>query len=507
MNYKIEPKASSILGSLRSIGYDLKTALADIIDNSISAGAKKIEIVNNDISGLNPKLEWLAIVDDGEGMTLPKMVEAFILGGDGIESLREDSDLGRFGLGLKTASFSQCRKLTVISKTKKTKIKSLVFDLNFIISNKNKWEAYTLNDPDLALVKIKSRLFNQGIFEQDSWTLVLWENIDKKIIQGNKIFYEELEKVREHISLIFHKYEKGLEIRLNNTKIIFWDPYATAISSAKKNYRFNSEGESFHLKTHLLKHNSEFNNQNEYNDQSRIGSFNKNQGFFIYRKNRLIYHGGWLGLYPNEHNYILARVEINLSNSFTSDSEWNVNISKSLIDIPSFALNDIIQECDGVRSSANDVFRFHGGIKKNVIRTKKKVNEINSIWNFESKGDKDGLKDYYEINKEHPIIKSFSNGLSNKEVKKQFNQLLKYIENYLPIDNIFVRKANQNIVQPRQENSIIYEKFKSIFNIMKEETGLENAFQTLINVEPFNRITFDKKMLDDLGINYEKNND
>ena len=248
MNYKIEPKASSILGSLRSIGYDLKTALADIIDNSISARAKKIEIVNNDISGLNPKLEWLAIVDDGEGMTLPKMVEAFILGGDGIESLREDSDLGRFGLGLKTASFSQCRKLTVISKTKKTKIKSLVFDLNFIISNKNKWEAYTLNDPDLALVKIKSRLFNQGIFEQDSWTLVLWENIDKKIIQGNKIFYEELEKVREHISLIFHKYEKGLEIRLNNTKIIFWDPYATAISSAKKNYRFNSEGESFHLK-------------------------------------------------------------------------------------------------------------------------------------------------------------------------------------------------------------------------------------------------------------------
>ena len=196
-----------------------------------------------------------------------------------------------------------------------------------------------------------------------------------------------------------------------------------------------------------------------------------------------------------------------MSNSFTSDSEWNLNISKSLIDIPSFALNDIIQECDGVRSSANDVFRFHGGIKKNVIRTKKKVNEINSIWNFESKGDKDGLKDYYEINKEHPIIKSFSNGLSNKEVKKQFNQLLKYIENYLPIDNIFVRKANQNIVQPRQENSIIYEKFKSIFNIMKEETGLENAFQTLINVEPFNRITFDKKMLDDLGINYEKNND
>lgn len=505
MNYKIEPKASSILGSLRSIGYDLKTALADIIDNSISAGAKRIEIVNNDTSSLNPSLEWLAIIDNGEGMTLPKMVEAFILGGDGIETFREDNDLGRFGLGLKTASFSQCKKLTVISKTKNTKIESLVFDLDFIITNN--WEAYTLNDTRPTLLKIKSRLYDKGIFDQDSWTLVLWEIIDKKTIHSNKLFYEELDRVREHISLIFHKYEKELEIRLNNTKIEFWDPYATAISSAKKDYRFNSKDDLFHLKTHLLKHISEFNNQNEYDEQSRIGSFNKNQGFFVYRKNRLIYHGGWLGLYPNEHNYILARVEINLSNTFISDSEWNVNISKSSIDIPSFALNDIIQECEGVRSSANDIFRFHGGIKKNLIRTKKKVIEINSIWNFESKGNKDGLKDYYEINKEHPIIKNFSNSLNNKDAKKQFNQLLKYIESYLPLDNIFARKANQNIVQPKQEDSINYEKFKSIYNILKEDMELEKAFQTLIYVEPFNHITFDKQMLDDLGIKYENNNE
>lgn len=505
MDYDITPKASSILSSLRSIGYDLQTALADIIDNSISASGKIIEIVNNDISEPQAKLEWLAIVDDGIGMSLEKIISAFVLGGDGVEQERNETDLGRFGLGLKTASFSQCKKLTVISKTKSTKIEALVFDLEYIVSNNNQWKAYKRENVEFVLEKIQSRLHTDNFFEKDSWTIILWENIDKIFFSNNVVFYSEMEKARQHFALIFHKFEKSIEIRFNKNKIDFWDPFLTATKSEEKKYSFDSDGNTYKVRTHVLRHSSEFKNDTEYKNQSKIGSFNQNQGFFVYRKNRLIFKGSWLGLFNKEHHYILARVEINLSNSFVSDNAWKVDISKSSVTIPAFAINDLINECNEVRSSANNTFRYHGGIIKHVIRTGKSVSDIQPIWNFETKGNKDGVKDHYLLNKEHPVIKSYTNSLSNDKYKiEQFYQVLKYIESYLPLDNIFARKANQDIEQPKQKNSDLYEKFKSIFNIYKEDMGAENAYETIINIEPFNSLSFDEEMLGELGIKYEK---
>ena len=356
MNFNIEPNATSILGSLRSIGYSLKTALADIIDNSISANANNIEIINNDLSDENSKLDWIAIVDNGNGMTMEKMVKAFTLGGGGIELVRNENDLGRFGLGLKTASFSQCKKLTVISKTKETKIESLVFDLDFIILNNNKWEAYTLGDVTPILEKLKVRLYDKKIFSNQSWTIVLWENIDKINFQSIRTFHLEINNVLDHFSLVYHKYINQLEIRLNNTKIDYWNPFQAANSSEKKHYKFDSKGNQYSLRTHILKHSSEFTNHTEYSDQSKVGSFNQNQGFFIYRNKRLIYRGSWLGLFNKEHHYILARVEINLPNTYESDIAWEVNISKSSVRIPSFAFAEILSECNQVRAEANNTF-------------------------------------------------------------------------------------------------------------------------------------------------------
>jgi len=219
----------------------------------------------------------------------------------------------------------------------------------------------------------------------------------------------------------------------------------------------------------------------------------------------LIYRGSWLGLYNKEHHYILARVEINLSNSLISDTSWSVDISKSSVVIPSFAIDDLFNECNQVRSAANDTFRYHGGIIKHIIRKNKAVNDIQPIWNFESKGNKDGVKDHYLINIDHPLIKNFTNTLSDdKNKKEQFIHVLKYIESYLPIDNIFVRKANQDIEQPKQENSVVYMINLNIFAIYKEEMDPETAFETLVNIEPFNSLSFDEEMLEELGIKYQK---
>ncbi|WP_179339213.1 ATP-binding protein [Winogradskyella ludwigii] len=495
--FKIEPKPGSILGSLRSIGYNLKTALSDIIDNSIAAEAKRIEIVNNDFNENIDHLEWMAIIDDGLGMTIEDMIKALTLGGEGIERERNTEDLGRFGLGLKTASFSQCRKLTLISK--KEMISSLVFDLDYV--DKNGWEVYSLDCPELLIEKIISRVENKDIFDNKSWTVVYWENLDKIQISSTSSFYSELSKVRNHFELIYHKFKNIIDIRLNGTSVNYWNPYAAAISSQTKLFKYNSEGDTYSLKGHVLKHSSEFQNKNEYENQSKIGTFNQNQGFFVYRNNRLIYRGSWLGLFNKEHHYILARVEINLSNRLQSDLAWGVNISKSSVSIPRFAESDIRAECNRIRSEANNTFRFHGGVKRHKIRKENTEKEIQPIWNFESKGVKTGEKNQYKINIKHPLFDEFLKKCSgDKTMQKEFKQILRYIENYLPVDNIFARKANNEVEQSFENDHEIYEKFKGIMEIYKKSMKVETAFNTLINIEPFNSLSFDKERLIELGV-------
>lgn len=496
--FKVEPQPGSILGSLRSIGYNLKTALSDIIDNSIAAEANRIEIVNNDLNDNADHLEWMAIVDDGLGMTNEEMLKALTLGGEGIELERNAEDLGRFGLGLKTASVSQCRKLILISKKKGGEIHTLVFDLDHIM--KNGWEVYTL-DNNLLINKIKKRVENKAIFDNDSWTIVYWGNIDKIQIASVHSFYAQLSKVRNHFELIYHKFKDRVEIRLNGTVINYWDPYVTAISSQEKHYKYSSDDDTYSIIGHVLKHSSEFQNIGDYENQSTVGTFNQNQGFFVYRNKRLIYRGSWLGLFNKEHHYILARVEINLTNKLESDLAWGVNISKSSVSIPRYAESDIRAECNRIRSEANNTFRFHGGVKKHKIRNKNIETEIQPIWNFESKGTKNGEKNQYKINIKHPLFDNFLKRVSADEiVQKEFKQILKYIENYLPVDNIFARKANNEVEQPLEDDLEIYEKFKGIMEIYKISMDENQAFNTLINIEPFNSLSFDKERLNELGI-------
>lgn len=501
--YKVPPKPGSILGSLRSIGYNLKTALSDIIDNSIAAEAKRIEVINNDLEVAKGQLNWITIIDDGFGMSKDDMLKALSLGGDGIEHERSLKDLGRFGLGLKTASVSQCRKLTLISKSANNEIQTLVFDIDYI--KDNGWEVYSLDDHRSILNKIINRTEEKSIFDSESWTAVHWENLDKIKITSTSNFYSELTKVRNHFELIYHKFKGKINIRLNGKLVDFWDPYKTAISSQEKYYRYSSNDDTYSIKGHVLKHSSEFKTPHEYENQSLIGTFNQNQGFFVYRNNRLIYRGSWLGLFNKEHHYILARIEINLNNKLESDLAWGVNISKSSVSIPKYAEADIRAECNRVRSEANNTFRFHGGVRKHIIRRKNKETEIQPIWSFESKGTKSGEKNHYKINTKHPLFENFQKKIDhNLEAKKDFKKIIKYIENYLPIDNIFARKASNEVEQSSIDEDDIFVAFKELLIEHSLKMDINKAFTKLIRVEPYNSLSFDQDKLEDLGVEYNK---
>jgi len=498
----IDPSPSSMLGSLRSIGYNLKTALADVLDNSIAAGASHIEIVNNDLKSGANELEWIAIVDNGIGMTRDGIAAAFTLGGKGINAFRHETDLGRFGLGLKTASFSQCKRLTVISKTNTSEVSSLVFDIDYI--GDNGWKVFDSGNQESLLNKVKSRLKNTNFFEKEAWTLVLWENLDKIEVNNFQSFYRQIEKVIEHFSLVFHKFENEINISVNNTDIDFWNPYNGATSTEEKEIPFDSKGHKFLFIGHVLRHKSEYKNETEYNNQSRIGTFFHNQGVFVYRNKRLIYRGGWLGLYNREQHYILGRAEINLPNSYESDIAWDVNISKSSVRVPKFAESDIRPEFNAIRSEANNTFRFHGGIKKHKIRKSVTEKSIEPVWRYGSLGNKTGVKDFYTINKEHVLYKDVLDSLNDSQ-KVKLNQLIKYVESYLPVDNIFARKSAEEVEQLEHEDEELRYKFEELFQKFVRESKFDErqAFDALIHIEPFNKLSFDKKQLSNLNIEYD----
>jgi hypothetical protein len=186
----IPPNVSNFVKSLRDIGYTLEIAVADILDNSISANANHIQIY----AAPNPKMIF-CIFDNGNGMTEDELIEAMRLSSKSPHDVRDEKDLGKFGLGLKTASFSQCKKLTVLSKQNNI-ISIKQWDLDYI-ADKNDWLLITPDLSDFKNIPLLDELNNTG-----TGTLVVWQNIDNY----EENFSESVNKVRQHLSLVFHRF-------------------------------------------------------------------------------------------------------------------------------------------------------------------------------------------------------------------------------------------------------------------------------------------------------------
>ncbi len=199
--YKAEsaiPNPKSTINSYRSFGYNLSTSIADIVDNSISANAKRIYI---DFIWKGSSSS-ISIIDDGNGMSLDELIIAMTPGSKNPDDKRDENDLGRFGMGLKTASFSQCKSLTVITK-KENALNFRCWDLDYI-NNNDKW----------VLLNYSSSIENiKKVENLTSGTMVIWEKMDRIVGESREdnetvknAFYSELKTVSDHLSLVFHKY-------------------------------------------------------------------------------------------------------------------------------------------------------------------------------------------------------------------------------------------------------------------------------------------------------------
>jgi Histidine kinase-, DNA gyrase B-, and HSP90-like ATPase len=321
------PRASAMIESLRAFGYNLQTAIADLIDNSISAGARNVWLS----FCWDGASSHMSIRDDGFGMTEMQLISAMRPGSQSPLEKRDPDDLGRFGLGLKTASFSQCRRLTVASRSENHEVAIRQWDLDYVIQVDD-WRL--LHTPAEGSAQKLNDLGNMP-----HGTIVLWECLDRIVDRAKTNdqkaqddFLETVEVVENHLAMVFHRFleeRDRLKIWINHHPVEPWNPFlldaqATQILPLET---LNFRGETVRVQPYILPHHSKI-DLDSYNKAAGLNGWNAQQGFYVYRSERLLVAGDWLSLgYHKDEHCKLARIQVDLPNSM--DSDWNIDIKKS----------------------------------------------------------------------------------------------------------------------------------------------------------------------------------
>ena len=467
------PEASSMIETFRAIGYNIETAIADIIDNSISANSKNIWI-NFEWKGSKT---WLSIKDDGIGMNDAELIQAMRPGSKNPLQERNQKDLGRFGLGLKTASFSQARKLTVISKKVDYKSVFWTWDLDFVNKTGN-WDLIKYL-PDENLETEISKLV--------TGTIVLWNDIDRVVKDFNQDdskaefkFNQTMEQVKKHLSMVFHKFiEQGkINIYFQDKKVDAWNPF---LSNEKATQEFPPEkiqNGKVKIEGFVLPHKSKI-SEETYKNAEGVKGWNEQQGFYIYRNERLLLAGDWLGLFRKEEHYKLARIQIELPN--TLDESWQIDIKKSIARPPLVFREQIRAYALKVRQQAVEVYRHKGKSVKQIAGQK-----FVPLWVDHKRGD----KWFYKINRENPILTKIKEQ-AKKDSDKAIEMLLRFIEETIPSKSIYIKESEQPELQgtPFEDTNheIIRTTMQAMYSsLIKQGKTDEEAKAIISNIEPFN---------------------
>lgn len=466
----LPPHAPTLIESTRAIGYTIESAIADIIDNSVSAMASSVEIFFFPIGD-----SYIAILDNGNGMNAGELETAMRYGSQNPNDKRTSTDLGRFGLGLKTASTSQCRILTVASK-KDGIIEVRRWDIDHVIQTED-WSLIILETEE----EINSIPRIENLRELENGTLVVWQNLDRlKVGELNfdRSMGRKMDDVRSHLSLVFHRYLGGetglkkLQIKMNGTAIDYFDPFLT-----RRNTQIMADEELFIdgikvvVRPYILPHISSL-SSDEIEELGGKEGLRKSQGFYVYRNKRLLVWGTWFRMMRQGELSKLARIQVDIPNDL--DSLWTLDIKKSTAMPPEVVRNNLSSVIERLAEHSKRTWVFRG--------KKETHDSIIHVW-LRFKGKQGGS--YYSINRDHPLVEAFSE--TTPQIKRNVENLLKAIETGIPLSSLYLDLNSDKPVENDADTTIqeVETLLQGLLAQITTSTGKAELMDKLAVSEPF----------------------
>ena len=408
---ELPPRAAALIESLRDMGYSLRTALADVIDNAITANAREIGI----LADTQVDLPAIGVLDDGVGMTRDELLEAMRPGTRNPLETRHQTDLGRFGLGLKTASFSQCRRLTVLTR-RKGRTSCARWDLD-TVAETDRWLVEIPRNE--AEVRWSDRLNGDG-------TLVLWEKLDRLVgPSGSRDLVRQLDEAAEHLEFVFHRFLSGrhrVALSMNCRPLKPFDPFHSNHSATQHHQieEMSLGGDPITIRPVTLPHHAKVSAADWKRYAGRAG-YVSSQGFYLYRNRRLIIHGTWFRLARKHELTKLARVQIDIPN--TMDAAWKIDVKKASAQPPPAVRERLARIVETMVSASRRTHQKRGPSRasKNRVPVWVRVQNKNRI--------------SYDIARAHPALAQFRQGIPRSH-RTGFDRVLRLVSAALPVDSL-----------------------------------------------------------------------
>lgn len=378
------PDAERTFEAIRSLGYDLNSSIADLIDNSISAGGKSIyvDLIHNG-NGFT-----LSVVDNGKGMSSRQLEEAMRVGSRGVYGAK---DLGKFGMGMKTASLSHCDRLMVFSRNKRKGLCGYCWDLDYV-KDEEGWALQELDQKEISgLIQENPRKL------KGTGTIVLWDRflvLDQEYeaknseVRKDNYHYNLIAKLKIHLSLVFHRFldasfrnALNVSIYVNGDRVAPLDPFCSKEKNSKE-IPLGKEAEQFYplelsgkkpivIRGYVLPSKEgvkRFSSKQAWEAaKGNFSSWNDSQGYYIYRANRLIRFGGWHKTRAKDEHAKLARVSIDVPKEY--DRLFRITVNKALVAFPrSFFLH--LKEVINPKITKPATERYRGHRKKPKVNNK-----------------------------------------------------------------------------------------------------------------------------------------
>lgn len=441
---ELAPDPKSHIKTLTRIGYTISSAVSDILDNSLAAKAKTIEILAP--PGLNDPI--ISILDNGTGMSPEELIANMRIGCKDPTERRREGDLGRFGSGMKTASFSQSRRLTVISKKIGHVATAVIWDID-IIEKENRWCVEILEGD--ALKRVPFLKINE---ETIQGTQLIWEKLTCISSGDHAVDHDDelsayLSEIRSHIALHFHRFldRKNLtSIKINGREIEPIDPFLSSCDGYQegRSEKLRCKGGHILIKTHVLPHIKNIPSK-KLEQLGGADGINKGQGLYIYREKRLIIAGDWLGLARNSQLGALARVQVDIPSSL--DHDWSTDVKKSSLLLPPKVKREIKKFLADPIKRSKRAYTYRG-----------KQDTANSFWKIIE--DESDHTISYSIDPNNTMLVKILDQMDTKE-RAEIIRYLQELALHLPINHIYQKMSespsdiNQEIPDQNLFSSIL----------------------------------------------------